>query len=195
MEDVLNAASTKWNFKRFVPGIGVGGHCIPVDPYYYIRIARDVGVEPVLALSARGINEAMPRISAVEIKNTIGSGGKSVLLLGYSYKAGLGDTRETPVEHLADELISLGIKPIIWDPIVQPGGVPDRFERIDSLKSCPPVECVVICTAHRQIRELDWGSLKEITGCSSIYDGRRAMKKEIMSGYGWNYSGVGAPPK
>ena len=196
VEEVLQAASTKWNFKRFTPGIGVGGHCIPVDPYYYIQLARDAGMEPLLALSARNINESMPRISAFEISEIIRrqkpEAGGSALLLGYAYKADLGDTRETPVEDLADELIGLGIKPIIWDPIVQSDAVPDRFERIDSLKACPSVDCVVISTAHRQVLEIDWGSLKDISGCSSIYDGRRAMNKDVMSKLGWNYSGVGA---
>ena len=196
VEEVLQAASTKWNFKRFTPGIGVGGHCIPVDPYYYIQLARDAGMEPLLALSARNINESMPRVSAFEISEIIrrkkSETGGSVLLLGYAYKANLGDTRETPVEDLADELIGLGIKPIIWDPLVQSDEVPDRFERIDSLNASPSVDCVVISTAHRQVLEIDWGGLKDITGCSSIYDGRRAMNKDVMSKLGWNYSGVGA---
>jgi nucleotide sugar dehydrogenase len=196
VEEVLQAASTKWNFKRFTPGIGVGGHCIPVDPYYYIQLARDAGMEPLLALSARNINESMPRVSAFEISEIIrrkkSETGGSVLLLGYAYKANLGDTRETPVEDLADELIGLGIKPIIWDPLVQSDEVPDRFERIDSLNASPSVDCVVISTAHRQVLEIDWGGLKDIVGCSSIYDGRRAMNKNVMSKLGWNYSGVGA---
>ena len=85
-----------------------------------------------------------------------------------------------------------GIKPIIWDPIVQSDAVPDRFERIDSLKASPSVDCVVISTAHRQVLEIDWESLKDFSGCSSIYDGRRAMNKDVMSKLGWNYSGVGA---
>ena len=196
VEEVLQAASTKWNFKRFTPGIGVGGHCIPVDPYYYIQLARDAGMEPLLALSARNINESMPRVSAFEISEIIrrkkSETGGSVLLLGYAYKANLGDTRETPVEDLADELIGLGIKPIIWDPLVQSDEVPDRFERIDSLNASPSVDCVVISTAHRQVLEIDWGGLKDIVGCSSIYDGRRAINKDVMSKLGWNYSGVGA---
>ena len=196
VEEVLQAASTKWNFKRFTPGIGVGGHCIPVDPYYYIQLARDAGMEPLLALSARNINESMPRVSAFEISEIIRrkkpETGGSVLLLGYAYKANLGDTRETPVEDLADELIGLGIKPIIWDPLVQSDEVPDRFERIDSLNASPSVDCVVISTAHRQVMEIDWERLKDISGCSSIYDGRRAMNKDVMSKLGWDYSGVGA---
>ena len=56
-EDVLMAASTKWNFKGSLPAL-VSRHCIPVDPYYYIQLARDAGIEPLLALSARDINES-----------------------------------------------------------------------------------------------------------------------------------------
>lgn len=193
VEDVLRAASTKWNFKRFKPGIGVGGHCIPVDPYYYIRIARDAGIEPMLALSARGVNESMPSTSARGIRDLIGDTGKSVLLLGYAYKANLGDTRETPVEHLADELIMLGIEPIIWDPVVPLEGIPNRFRRIDSIRDCPKVDAVALSTAHSQILDIDWTNLMEITGCHLVYDGRRALDKVTMTDIGWKYSGVGTP--
>lgn len=194
VEDVLRAASTKWNFKRFTPGIGVGGHCIPVDPYYYIRIARDAGVEPILALSARSVNESMPQVSGSEISELIArKSGSSALLLGYAYKADLGDTRETPVEYLADNLISRGIKPIIWDPVVPSEKIPDRFEKISSLDQCPPVDIVVLSTAHRQILDIDWANLKHISGCSTIYDGRRALDKIEISEFGWEYHGVGLP--
>ena len=197
VEDVLQAASTKWNFKRFTPGIGVGGHCIPVDPYYYIQLARNSGIEPLLALSARSVNESMPRKSGSEISKIVDERGRrgvgSVLLLGYSYKADLGDTRETPVEDLADELIRLGIKPIIWDPVVESGGVPDRFERIDSIENSPQVDCVVVSTAHTQVLDIDWVRLKSISGCSVIYDGRRKLDKKKMVELGWIYAGVGHP--
>ena len=60
VEQVLAAASTKWNFHRHTPGIGVGGHCIPVDPYYYISLAEKVGKPSLLSLGARKMNESMP---------------------------------------------------------------------------------------------------------------------------------------
>ena len=190
-EDVLDASATKWNFRRFKPGIGVGGHCIPVDPYYYIQIARDNGIDSQLALSARQINESMPSESALRISEIIGKG--NVLILGYAYKENLGDTRETPVEQLSDALIDLGIGISIWDPIVKPGGIPERFERIVNLEDTRPVDMIVLSTAHQTILEIDWDWLKTITGCSAIFDGRRSLNKEEMIGNGWKYSGAGAP--
>jgi len=190
-EDVLDASATKWNFRRFKPGIGVGGHCIPVDPYYYIQIARDNGIDSQLALSARQINESMPSESALRISEIIGKG--DVLILGYAYKENLGDTRETPVEHLSDALIDLGIGISIWDPIVKPGDIPERFERIVNLEDARPVDMIVLSTAHQTILEMDWDWLKTITGCSAIFDGRRSLNKEKMIEKGWKYSGVGTP--
>ena len=190
VEDVLMAAETKWNFKRFKPGIGVGGHCIPVDPYYYIQIAQDVGIDSDLALSARRINEAMPIISANEIKRILPA-GSTVLILGYAYKADLGDTRETPVEHLADELLKSGLNPIIWDPVVPDEGVPARFQRVHALKNLPNIDLVILATAHSQIVDLDWREVKIAIGCSLIYDGRRSLDKHEMERQGWAYMGVG----
>ena len=60
VEDVLSAAATKWNFHRYTPGVGVGGHCIPVDPYYMIQRAADVGVTAGLITAARTVNRSMP---------------------------------------------------------------------------------------------------------------------------------------
>ena len=60
VEEVLDAASTKWNFHRYTPGVGVGGHCIPVDPYYMIQRAADVGVPAELITAARAVNRTMP---------------------------------------------------------------------------------------------------------------------------------------
>ena len=136
----------------------------------------------------------MPQVSGSEISELIApKSGSSALLLGYAYKADLGDTRETPVEYLADNLISRGIKPIVWDPVVPSEKIPDRFEKISSLDQCPPVDIVVLSTAHRQILDIDWANLKHISGCSTIYDGRRALDKIEISEFGWEYHGVGLP--
>ena len=105
VEDVLDAAATKWNFHKHTPGIGVGGHCIPVDPYYYISMSTNIGENPIMSIGARNTNESMPKYTAREIMNKIkNSKNKVVLILGYSYKPELGDTRETPVYELTKEL-------------------------------------------------------------------------------------------
>ncbi len=103
VEDVLSAAATKWNFHRYTPGVGVGGHCIPVDPYYMIQRAADVGVPAGLITAARAVNRSMPNHVAQVLVNILWKAGLTaentkVLLLGWSYKAEVGDPRETPAE-------------------------------------------------------------------------------------------------
>ena len=94
VEEVLAAAATKWNFHRHTPGIGVGGHCIPVDPYYYIELSEKAGFPSLLASASRKINNSMPENSADEILTILSGKTKPrVLILGYSYKANVGDTR------------------------------------------------------------------------------------------------------
>ena len=106
VEDVLSAAATKWNFHRYTPRVGVGGHCIPVDPYYMIQRAADVGVPAELITAARAVNRSMPNhvlesTSDLLWKAGVSSDDARVLLLGWSYKAEVGDPRETPAEPLA----------------------------------------------------------------------------------------------
>ena len=106
VEDVLSAAATKWNFRRYTPGVGVGGHCIPVDPYYMIQRAADVGIPAGLITAARAVNRSMPShvagvLSDLMWNAEVPADEAKVLLLGWSYKAEVGDPRETPAEPLA----------------------------------------------------------------------------------------------
>ena len=76
VEDVLSAAATKWNFHRYTPGVGVGGHCIPVDPYYMIQRAADVGVPAGLITAARAVNRSMPSHVGGVISDILWGAGK-----------------------------------------------------------------------------------------------------------------------
>ena len=92
VEDVLSAAATKWNFHRYTPGVGVGGHCIPVDPYYMMQRAADVGVPAELITAARAVNRTMPIhvagvLNELLYKAGVPAGEGKILLLGWSYKA------------------------------------------------------------------------------------------------------------
>ncbi|DAC09426.1 MAG TPA: nucleotide sugar dehydrogenase, partial [Candidatus Poseidoniales archaeon] len=92
---------TKWNFHRYTPGVGVGGHCIPVDPYYMIQRASNVGVPANLITAARAVNRSMPVHVAGVIRDLlyqaeVPAKDARVLLMGWSYKAEVGDPRETP---------------------------------------------------------------------------------------------------
>ena len=119
--EVLDAAATKpYGFMEFNPGPGVGGHCIPVDPTYLAYVANEVGVPATFIKRANEVNLAMP---AYVVKRVIaGAGGsvkgKSVVLVGVSYKANVADTRETPAASIIDLLRQAGAAVTWHDPLV-----------------------------------------------------------------------------
>jgi UDP-N-acetyl-D-glucosamine dehydrogenase len=109
--EVIEAAATKpYGFMPFNPGPGVGGHCIPVDPSYLAHVANEVGVPATFIKRANEVNLAMP---AYVVKRVVaGAGGsiagKSVVVVGVSYKANVADTRETPAAAVIDLLRAQG---------------------------------------------------------------------------------------
>ena len=119
--EVLDAAATKpYGFMEFNPGPGVGGHCIPVDPTYLAYVANQVGVPATFIKRANEVNLAMP---AYVVKRVItGAGesvkGKSVVIVGVSYKANVADTRETPAAAVIDLLRDAGADVSWHDPLV-----------------------------------------------------------------------------
>lgn len=122
VHEVIDAASSKpYGFMPFRPGVGVGGHCIPVDPLYLTWWARQNGIKAEFVESADSINHAMPRYVAERALELVDSSIKSprVLILGVAYKPGVGDVRETPVAELRDHLILKGAIVSWHDPLVQ----------------------------------------------------------------------------
>ena len=121
VHEVIDAASSKpYGFMPFRPGVGVGGHCIPVDPLYLTWWARQSGCKAELVESADSINRVMPRYVAERALNMVDSAVESpkVLILGVAYKPGLADIRETPISELRDYLISKGAIVEWHDPLV-----------------------------------------------------------------------------
>ena len=104
----------------FRPGVGVGGHCIPVDPLYLTWWARQNGSKAEFVESAASINHAMPKYVAQRALSLVDPSinNPSVLILGVAYKPGVGDVRETPVSELRDNLLSLGATVAWHDPLV-----------------------------------------------------------------------------
>ena len=195
VEEVLEAAATKWSFHRHYPGIGVGGHCIPVDPYYYIEASINSGVPSKLAPVARSINEKMPEISAQRILGLIDPNRKkrNALILGYSYKPNIGDIRMTPVLKLAQTLHRSGISITVWDPHVDPAGIPSWIIISDDPFVDSEFDIVILATAHDECLDIDWSKLLQCTTSGMIFDGRRALSISEMEQIGWDYHGVGMP--
>jgi UDP-N-acetyl-D-glucosamine dehydrogenase len=121
VQEVIDAASTKpYGFMTFRPGVGVGGHCIPIDPLYLTWWAKQNGSKAQLVEYANSINHLMPKYVAQRALGLIDSNIRNprVLILGVAYKPGVGDIRETPVSELRTHLISQGAEVSWHDPLV-----------------------------------------------------------------------------
>jgi UDP-N-acetyl-D-galactosamine dehydrogenase len=123
-KDVLDAASTKWNFLRFLPGL-VGGHCMGVDPYYLTAKAEAVGYHPEVILAGRRINDAMGRkIAQRLVKLLVEHGhpvcGARVGILGVTFKENVPDLRNSRVPDIVGELRNYGVETLVHDPLADP---------------------------------------------------------------------------
>ena len=121
IHEVIDAAASKpYGFMPFRPGVGVGGHCIPVDPLYLTWWARQNGGQAAFVESADSINHAMPKYVADRALSMVDTSitNPKVLILGVAYKPGVGDVRETPVSELRDYLKAQGADVAWHDPLV-----------------------------------------------------------------------------
>ena len=121
VHEVLEAANTKpYGFMKFSPGVGVGGHCIPVDPTYLAYISEKNGIEPRFIKLANQINLETPREIIKKIEKTFAFKleNKNILICGLAYKSNISDIRESPAKILVEELSNSGSKVSIYDPHV-----------------------------------------------------------------------------
>ena len=194
VEEVLAAASTKWNFHRHTPGMGVGGHCIPVDPHYYIEFAKKMGTSSALSPAARELNLSMPKHNAKEVFKHCGGNIGRLLLMGFSYKPDVSDARETPVLPFIEATLELGVEDLfVWDPLIGRDQLPDSVIQIDDPYGQENVDCIVIGTAHKEVVSLDWSRMLTIMRNPRIYDSRRCLDPKTMSSIGWNFHAIGFP--
>lgn len=124
VNDVLDAASTKWNFLNFRPGL-VGGHCIGVDPYYLTHKSQEIGFHPEIILAGRRINDSMASYVTLKfirqlLQRKIDLTAGKVLLLGFTFKENCPDIRNTKVNDIVFELEKLNISYDVYDPHVDP---------------------------------------------------------------------------
>jgi UDP-N-acetyl-D-glucosamine dehydrogenase len=125
VHEVIDAASTKpYGFMPFRPGVGVGGHCIPIDPLYLTWWARKNGGRAGFVELAASVNHNMPKYVAARALEMVEAGVKNpkILILGVAYKSGIGDVRETPVSELRDHLKAQNADVAWHDPLVSVWG-------------------------------------------------------------------------
>lgn len=190
--DILNAAATKWNFHTYSPGI-VGGHCIPVDPYYLVYKAKELGYHPQVILAGRAINDYMPKHIAEMTIKALNNTGKvikdsRILVMGLTYKENVADTRETPVKDIIKELQEYGVKVFAYDPLVD--RIEENFgvEAVTDLESMSEVDGVILVVAHQDFRKITLNVLKKITKSDPVLvDIRGFYDKEQAVSIGFNY--------
>lgn len=166
--DVLAAASSKWNFLPFDPGL-VGGHCIGVDPYYLTYKAATLGYSPQVILSGRSINDSMGSfIASQTVKELIKAGkcvkGSVVTILGFSFKENVPDIRNTRVIDIVRELLDYGIKVQVLDPISDASEIKEEYN-INLLADeyqLQPAHAVVLAVPHQYFMDKDWSYIKDL---------------------------------
>jgi len=179
--EVIDAAATKpFGFMPFYPGPGLGGHCIPIDPFYLSWKARAHGFEARFIELAGVVNASMPPLVARLVTEALNDlerpvRGSRILVVGVAYKAGISDTRESPALDVMTELKAMGAEISWYDPHVV-GELPgvDGVTRLDeySAQTLGRFDCAVITTAHR---EVDHTLLVE--HCRRVVDTRNALGK------------------
>ncbi|EGR1049371.1 nucleotide sugar dehydrogenase [Vibrio cholerae] len=130
-EEVIEAASTKWNFMKLMPGL-VGGHCIGVDPYYLLHKSKSIGYIPDLIRKAREINDGMSeyvgnKFISYLVKHKLNPSSVSVLMLGFTFKENCPDIRNTKIVDVYNYLIGLGVNVDIYDPVASSLEVNDEY--------------------------------------------------------------------
>ncbi|WP_433630400.1 nucleotide sugar dehydrogenase [Halomicrococcus sp. NG-SE-24] len=163
---VLEASGTKWNFHHYYPGL-VGGHCIPVDPYFFIHRSKQDGFVPRLTETARDVNEAMPEHIADLTIKALNQSGKTlrdsrILVLGLTYKADVADIRTSKVDGIIEGLQEFDIDVVGYDPNGDDEAMRKQFgvtvqEEIDF----QGFDGIVLATPHSEFEDVNLTSAAE----------------------------------
>jgi len=189
--ETINCASTKPHaFLSHYPGCGVGGQCIPIDPYYLIYIGKENSFEYNLLNIARSINNSMPRYAVQrvldglkEINENIKR--KKIAVLGLTYKKDIDDDRNSPANEIIKSLKKIGADIIIYDPyLIEKSTVKDLDSALNS------VDCIIIATDHTEFNGLTAEALKK-KKIKFVFDGKNCLNKKEIEKVGIIYKGIG----
>ena len=184
--DVIEAASTKWNFIKLSPGL-VGGHCISVDPYYLIQKAQVYGVLPRVMFAARRLNDGMGNYVAEQTIKCMNKKGllvkdAKILILGITFKENCPDIRNTKVVDIYTSLEEYTKNVTVYDPWANKESVKREYG-VDIVSELPVGEkfdAVILAVAHNQFKELDVKSLVVDNGV--VYDVKGVLDRSVVDG-------------
>lgn len=195
--EVIKACSTKWNFVPHYPGPGVGGPCIPVNPYYLIEDAKKFGENLNLVELATKINSDMPKHVVDLVSESLQKINKNIkqaniAVLGLSYKANVAASDISPAKFIVSILEEGGANIKLYDPYVKSFG---KYKVEESLEDAlNNSDCVIFVTDHDDFKKIDFSAVKKIVGnpCS-IIDCKGMFNSQTVVSNGLNYSGIGKP--
>jgi UDP-N-acetyl-D-galactosamine dehydrogenase len=181
---VLEAASTKWNFLPFKPGL-VGGHCIGVDPFYLAQKAKEVGYHPEIILAGRRLNDSMGPYAANQFIKLLIQGerrikGEEVLVLGITFKENCPDIRNSRVIDIIRELQSFEMKVSVYDPWADKSEVDHEYglRLLDSIEDINKYQGIVVAVGHDDFLQLD---LHSSANQPIIYDIKGIFPKDAVT--------------
>ncbi|MGZ3747174.1 MAG: nucleotide sugar dehydrogenase [Pseudobdellovibrionaceae bacterium] len=186
--EVLEAASTKWNFLKFFPGL-VGGHCIGVDPYYLTFKAESLGYHPQVILAGRRINDNMGvhvagQAVKLMIKKNLTVNNAKVLVLGMTFKENCPDVRNSRVIDVINELQAFGCQVDVFDPHAIPQELEHEYRikpvAVECLKNLAKYTAVILAVAHNEFKDIDWSQLNAKNHV--IYDVKGLLPVEMVDG-------------
>lgn len=191
VKNVIDGAATKpFAFMAHYPGRGVGGHCIPVDPYYLIERAKESGFDHKFLRVAREINNSMPNYTVEIMQDLLNNlkmpmKGTRIGVMGLSYKANVDDLRESPSLKIIEELKKKEATIIRYDPFIK--SMSDVADLKTFLKKC---QAIILVTAHQEFLEVDPEVYKK-NGIKAIVDGMNCLDNKKIKKLGIRYHGIG----
>jgi len=196
--EVVDAMNTKWNALGFRPGL-VGGHCIGVDPYYFVYQAEKLGYHSQIILSGRQVNDGMgPFVADATIKQMVLAGKvvreAKVAILGITFKENCPDTRNSKVKDIIDRLKEYGVSPIVVDPIANANEALHEYGvKLTRLEDVTDADCLIIAVAHDEFKKLDIDGINKMfkidlyNNEKVLIDVKGLLNKSQVVGYGFKY--------
>ncbi len=184
--EILKAASTKWNFLNFSPGL-VGGHCIGVDPYYLTHKAIEIGYHPEIILAGRRINDAMDNYIAEKtieklVKQGVNPINAKISILGLTFKENCPDLRNTKIIGIIDKLSHYQCQLMICDDWVDKKRVKEQYGYdLVSLSQIIDQDAIIVAVAHDDFRKLTKNDLKSMLNSNGLLvDVKSIFDKDIF---------------
>ena len=196
-KEVIEAMNTKWNALGFTPGL-VGGHCIGVDPYYFVYEAEKLGYHSQIILSGRKINDGMGKFVADAIIKKLILANKvvrqaKVVILGVTFKENTPDTRNSKVVDIIDNLREYGIDPIVVDPEADADEAKHEYgiDLVD-IKDVQDADCLVLAVAHDIFKQMSWDEIDNLYGDFEnnekvLIDVKSILNKKEIEEKGFSY--------